>query len=124
MRHVDAAAARRGEWFKSSRSNDGTNCVEIKISDQSVSIRDSKYLRDPANDPRAQPVISVPVELWSQVLDLALSAGSGTVGGALAIVVEDDGSASVRSGEVTLVYTADEWDAFVKGVADGEFTDA
>ena len=112
-------------WRKSTYSGtNGGECVEVAVRGGDVLVRDSKYLRDPANDPRAQPVISVPVELWSQVLDLALSAGSGTVGGALAIVVEDDGSASVRSGEVTLVYTADEWDAFVKGVADGEFAAA
>lgn len=112
-------------WKVSTYSGtNGGQCVEVAVHGADVLIRDSKYLRDPANDPRAQPVISVPVELWSQVLDLALSTGSGSVEGALAIVVEDDGSARVHSGEVTLAYTADEWDAFVKGVADGEFAAA
>lgn len=33
----------------------------------------------------------------------------------------DDGSVDMRHGEVTLVYTPAEWDAFVKGARDGEF---
>ncbi|WP_025353445.1 DUF397 domain-containing protein [Nocardia nova] len=124
MGHAVTVRALRGGWFKSSRSNDGTNCVEIKFTDHRVLVRDSKFLRDPANDPQAQPIIAVPADLWSRVLDLALSSKSGSVDDALTLTVHSDDSATLRGGNTELVYTPAEWDAFVKGVADGEFTAA
>lgn len=112
-------------WKTSTYSGtNGGQCVEVAVRDADVLIRDSKYLRDPANDPHAQPVISVPVDLWLRVLDLALSTMSGAVDGVLSIVVQADGSAAVRSGDVALSFTPAEWDAFVKGIADGEFAAA
>ncbi|MTE12790.1 DUF397 domain-containing protein [Nocardia sp. CT2-14] len=57
-------------WRKSSRSGDGGggNCVEVLLTDEAVLIRDSKYLRDPANDPAHQPVVSVPGPQWDAFL--------------------------------------------------------
>ncbi|MTK30255.1 DUF397 domain-containing protein [Nocardia seriolae] len=58
------------EWRKSSRSGDGGggNCVEVLLADEAVLIRDSKYLRDSANDPAAQPIIGVSGVEWDVFL--------------------------------------------------------
>ncbi|QIS08822.1 DUF397 domain-containing protein [Nocardia arthritidis] len=71
MRTTETVDEPRSGWFKSSRSNDGPNCVEVKFEGDSVLIRDSKYLRDPANEPSAQPVITVPVRAWDRFLGIA-----------------------------------------------------
>ncbi|MEU0539635.1 DUF397 domain-containing protein [Nocardia sp. NPDC005978] len=55
-------------WFKSSRSNDGPNCVEVAFDGDLVLIRDSKYLRDPANDPARQPMLAVSGAVWAAFL--------------------------------------------------------
>ncbi|WP_327142332.1 DUF397 domain-containing protein [Nocardia sp. NBC_01327] len=69
-------ASRRTTWRKSSFSGDGGggNCVEVKFSGCSVLIRDSKYLRDPANDPARQPVVAVPLQEWDVFLRMAVDA--------------------------------------------------
>lgn len=41
--------------------------------------------------------------------------------GGISLRFWDDGSVDMRHGQITLVYTADEWEAFVKGARDGEF---
>lgn len=102
-------------WFKSTFSGEAQTCVEVSHRRDSVLIRDSKY---PNN---TSPVITVPAEHWAMVLDLALGKNSGTVADVLTVTVDQDGSVTLGSESVTLVYNADEWDAFAKGVADGQF---
>ncbi|WP_067818179.1 DUF397 domain-containing protein [Nocardia inohanensis] len=74
----DAAARTEPQdgWRKSSYSGDGGggNCVEVRLAEVAVLIRDSKYLRDPANDPAAQPIISLAGPEWDAFLS-AIDAG-------------------------------------------------
>ena len=105
-------------WFKSTYSGSEKTCVEVSRRSDAVLIRDSKYVGPEAE----QPIITVPSAEWPVFLDLALSAVSGTVGARLSVAVHADRSAEVADGTSRLVYNADEWDAFAKGVADGQFT--
>jgi hypothetical protein len=53
-----------GGWFKSSHSNSGGSCVEVKIDADGTLIRDSK-------DGRARPpVLSISREGWSAFLNV------------------------------------------------------
>ncbi|MBF6062999.1 DUF397 domain-containing protein [Nocardia terpenica] len=103
-------------FFKSSFSNDGTACVEVKFVGDRVLIRDSKYT-GPADQ---QPVLSLPSVQWPALLDLTLSRESGHAG-FVTISVHPDGGATITGQDTALVYTPAEWDAFAKGVADGQF---
>ncbi len=105
-------------FFKSTFSGGDQTCVEIAHTSDSALIRDSKYT-GPA---RNQPIISVPADHWSAVLKLALNRESGTLSNVLTVTVDGDGSATLDNLQgVQLVYQTDEWDAFAKGVADGQF---
>jgi len=117
------AGARSGDtgWFTSSRSNNGNQCVEVRFDGEAVLIRDSKYRRDPAADPAAEPVITVPATLWSDFLG-ALRAGRPHPG--LGTEPTADGGMFLRHGAITLRYTAAEWQAFLAGVHDREFDHA
>ena len=42
--------------------------------------RSSKYLRDPANDPAAQPVIATDINLWPRFLDHVKAGSSHSLG--------------------------------------------
>ncbi|MGQ4616914.1 DUF397 domain-containing protein [Nocardia sp. R7R-8] len=105
-------------WFKSTFSGSEKTCVEVAHRSDATLIRDSKYVGDAA----AQPVIMVPAEKWTAFLDLTLSARSGAVNSGVAVAVHGDGSATVSGQNVRLEYTTAEWDAFMKGVADGQFS--
>ena len=109
-------------WRTSSYSGtNGGQCVQVAFGEQSVFISDSKYV----GDVNQQPMITLSAVQWNAVLDLALSAQSGSVD-TLTVDLHQDGRADLigdnRSGDVIkLQYTTKEWDAFMKGVADGEF---
>lgn len=103
-------------WFKSTFSGSDKTCVEVSHYDGAVLIRDSKY----AGVTTEQPIISVPAADWRGVLELVSSADSGDIAGT-SITVRADGTASIAREDTTLEYTAAEWDAFMKGVADGQF---
>jgi hypothetical protein len=106
------------DFFKSTFSGGDQTCVEVAHRNDSVLIRDSKYTGPTAD----QPLISVAAEDWSAVLELALNRTSGSVHDAVTITVHPDGSAIIRDDRgIALSYNADEWDAFAKGVADGQF---
>jgi hypothetical protein len=105
-------------FFKSTFSGGDQTCVEVAHTDNVVLIRDSKYT-GPA---RHQPIISIPAEHWPTVLELALNRESGTLSNVLTIAVHRDGSATLTDPRgVELAYHADEYDAFAKGIADGQF---
>ncbi|MBF6296127.1 DUF397 domain-containing protein [Nocardia amamiensis] len=104
-------------WFKSTFSGEAGACVEISHRRDTVLIRDSKYTGPAAE----QPIVSVPPAIWPAFLDLALSANSGTLDDGVAISLHQDGGAAISAQGVTLLCNADEWDAFTKGVADGQF---
>lgn len=102
-------------WFKSTFSGEAQTCVEVSDQCDSVLIRDSKFAEGES------PIITIPAQYWPVVLNLALNGESGEVADMLAITVDHDGGATLCSGGIELVYNADEWDAFAKGVADGQF---
>lgn len=110
-------------WRTSSYSGtNGGECVEIALDGDKVLIRDSKYLRDPSNDPTAQPMISVPAQDWDAFKDNA--AGNQTVGWTGWPLIErlPTGAVTLRAHDgTTLHYTAAEWIAFTAGIRDGEF---
>ncbi|WP_416566158.1 DUF397 domain-containing protein [Nocardia testacea] len=55
----------RLHWRTSSYSGtNGGQCVQVAFGSQTVFIRDSRYLRDPANDPAAQPIVAIDINLW------------------------------------------------------------
>lgn len=110
-------------WFKSSFSKEAANCVEVRITGKSVLVRDSKYLRDPANDPAHQPVIDVPSARWEAFLASVVEYGQST-DPELPNVVSTASGVEVTAGDTTLRFTVDEWVAFVAGVAVGEFAAA
>ncbi|MEV6138559.1 DUF397 domain-containing protein [Nocardia sp. NPDC051990] len=106
------------DWFTSSRSNNGNQCVEVRFDGDVVLIRDSKYRRNPANRPAEEPVITVTASLWTSFIHLL---NSGRSHNELIADTSADGSATLRHGGITLSYTAEEWDAFAAGARDGEF---
>lgn len=106
------------DWFTSSRSNNGNQCVEVRFDGDAVLIRDSKYRRNPANRPAEEPIITVTASLWTSFINLLNSGRSHTE---LIAQTCADGSATLRHGDITLSYTPEEWDAFIAGARDGEF---
>ncbi|MBU3062846.1 DUF397 domain-containing protein [Nocardia sp. NEAU-G5] len=111
-------------WFKSSFSRDAASCVEVRFTPGTALIRDSKYLRNPANPPAAQPIIAIPVASWNAFLSLATGHPT-TAPGLPALTVHPDGGATLRSPDgTTLTYTPAEWTAYVSGIHAGEFAAA
>ncbi|MBF4999770.1 DUF397 domain-containing protein [Nocardia sp. BSTN01] len=104
-------------WFKSTFSGGEKTCVEVAHTSASVLLRDSKYV-GPEQD---QPIITVARDQWQALLDLVLTNISGHLADNLILQVQADGSALLARDGIELAYNADEWDAFVKGVADGQF---
>ncbi|WP_067647358.1 DUF397 domain-containing protein [Nocardia harenae] len=112
-----------GVWRKARRSGgNGGACVEVRATDAAVLIRDSKYLRDPGNDPAAQPIIAITIAQWHRFLDAVT--GRSAARTEPAITVHGDGSATLESADGrTLDYTPTEWRYFADAVAEGEFDD-
>ncbi|MGI5219310.1 DUF397 domain-containing protein [Nocardia sp. CA-290969] len=114
---------RRG-WRKSSFSNNGgASCVEVNLIGDHVLMRDSKYLRNPENDPAAQPVISIPAGLWPTFCGHSTNRAAHDASDLPIIHHRDDGWVTVRcrATAVALVFTPDEWAAFVAGIEAREF---
>ncbi|WP_433661112.1 DUF397 domain-containing protein [Nocardia sp. CA-128927] len=115
----------RESWRKSSFSNNGgASCVEVKVAGGQVLLRDSKYLRDPANSPDTQPVISVHASLWAIFLQHCVRPTTPRGHGMPAIERKADGWVMIHGSDgsgVVLAFNPDEWSAFVNGVNSGEF---
>jgi len=110
-------------WVKSSFSTGGQGaCVEVRFDGDMVSIRDSKYRRDPANDLTREPVVTVTGGQWQAFCDELLGRADPGASGALAVERAPDGSAVLRSitTGTALTYTLAEWQAFLAGLASGE----
>ncbi|MET7770434.1 DUF397 domain-containing protein [Nocardia sp. NPDC005366] len=106
------------DWFTSTRSNNGNQCVEVRFVGDAVLVRDSKYRRDPANLLAEEPIITVTANEWTSFLTLLATGGSAD---RLITRTASDGTTSLCHGDITLTYTPEEWDAFIAGVRDGEF---
>ncbi|WP_458686095.1 DUF397 domain-containing protein [Nocardia tengchongensis] len=107
-------------WRKSSYSgSNGGQCVEVAITSETVQIRDSKY----SGPPERRPIIRVPSHQWVGVLKLVLRGRAGEVGMGLSIELCSEGGATLKSYDGTeLEFTAAEWEAFEKGIVNGEFS--
>ncbi|MGH3516057.1 MAG: DUF397 domain-containing protein [Haloechinothrix sp.] len=120
---VPNVGLRRAGWFKSSFSSSSSQCVEVKFEGDLVSIRDSKYRRDPANDLTQEPIITVNARQWTTLLDVLT--GRATVGanGALTMEAFPDGATRLRAPDsgMALSYTPAEWQMFLAGVRAHEF---
>ncbi|MEL7156146.1 MAG: DUF397 domain-containing protein [Actinomycetota bacterium] len=109
--------------MKSSFSNGVCACVEILHHGSTVSIRDSKYRRNPAADPAAQPIITVELDEFSAWIAAVGTGDLPIVAGALMTSATDDGGAIVchRPTGVCLTYTPAEWSAWRSGVEADSF---
>lgn len=108
-------------WQKSSFSNSaGGDCLEIRADAPHVLVRDSKYLRDPANSPAAQPIICVAESLWPGFLDRVRSDVAISRPGLPDITHCGTGTNLTCEG-IVLSFTPAEWNAFTAGVQAGEF---
>jgi hypothetical protein len=122
MDDVSGPAVARG-WFKSSRSNGCAACVEVRIELPMISIRDSKYRRDPHNPSAQEPTITFEAGHWAPFLSEATGTCPIIESRGVIIKRAADGTTSLVSvaDGTTLVFTSEEWAAFVEGVVAGEF---
>ncbi|MFI5781956.1 DUF397 domain-containing protein [Nocardia sp. NPDC051570] len=112
-------------WRKSSYSSGEGQCVEVRFDTTTILLRDSKFQRNPANDPAAQPIITLPSESWPVFLDLAMGHTTEQVPGIASIDHHRDGGVTIHASDgTTLTYTSAEWTAFTSGIRDGEFAAA
>ncbi|MET7769079.1 DUF397 domain-containing protein [Nocardia sp. NPDC005366] len=113
----------RHGWRKSTFSNNGgASCVEVNFIGNQALVRDSKYLRNPANNPNHQPVLSMRAEMWATFCDSSANPTTQSeIAGVPRITVREDGWVRVTDSAVELVFTPDEWTAFIQGVLAGEF---
>lgn len=120
---TSASRSASAGWFKSSFSNPDRECVEVRFDDTAVHIRDSKYWRDPANDPASEPIITVRADDWAGFLAEAVGDADPNSNQAVQIVHATDGGVELRElrGATVLAYTPAEWAAFVAGAIVGEF---
>lgn len=110
-----------GVWRKATRSNNSGACVEVLEGTISVSVRDSKYQRNPLNDPAAEPIITVTKAEWSAFIERIAGGETAFQSTQLRADSAGDGSVRLTYANVTLIYTPAEWEAFVDGVCRGEF---
>lgn len=115
----------RLHWRTSSYSGtNGGQCVQVAFEGPVVYIRDSKYLKDPANDPADQPVISFDIDFWPRFLDQVI-AEVNHVADDLPKIEHRAGNGVILRGPATdspsLAFTHREWAAFIAGVHAHEF---
>jgi hypothetical protein len=123
MTNREHTPVRRIGWFTSSYTTNGGNCVEVKFDGGSVFVRDTKYRRNPANDPATQPSIALSAIKWKSFLEKVINGAVDDVVGVPAIELDPAGGATLRAADGTiLVYTEGEWTAFINGIRDGEFS--
>jgi len=110
------------DWFKASFSSNAASCVEVRFTGDLVQIRDSKYLRDPANSPADQPIISVELREWAAFLD-KITHGLETDDGNALEAKSTAGTTVLRATQTdtALTFTANEWHAFLNGARAHEF---
>ncbi|WP_405160789.1 DUF397 domain-containing protein [Nocardia sp. NBC_01499] len=110
-----------GTWFKSSFSKEAANCVEIRFAGDSVLMRDSKYLRNPSNDPAYQPIIAIDATGWGAFLSVANGLDAAKAQPGLPTIELDVFGVTVASKGTRLRFTLREWESFLEGTRAGEF---
>jgi len=114
--------AANGTWFKSTYTCGNGACVEVRYDNDQVSVRDSKYRRDPSNRLELEPTITVDLETWATFLDEVTGLSPATSNGPLTFQEQADGSVLLSSADGTsLLYTHVEWSAFFLGIRHHEF---
>jgi hypothetical protein len=113
-----------GGWLKSTFSTGSCTCVEVRFEENGVSIRDSKYRRDPNHDLALEPVIAISDPTWETFLSEVRGDMPAGANGALGMEHSADGTVTLRSlaEDTALVYTPEEWSAFVAGVKANQFS--
>lgn len=53
-----------GSWFKSSYSDGGGCCVEVKLDGGNIHVRDSKFRRDSSNAAAPEPTLAYTPAEW------------------------------------------------------------
>jgi hypothetical protein len=121
--HPNATVEDRSGWFKASFSSNAASCVEVRFDGDLVRIRDSKYRRNPANDPACEPIIAVTPGDWMAFLGEVSGRAPAHTCGPLAYERAAGGATVLRSpdADVALTFSAAEWRAFVAGVQAREF---
>jgi hypothetical protein len=101
-------------WRTSTRSSNGTDCVEVNLAAHGVAMRDSKAKG-------TGPVIHFTVEEWTTFIRETVD-GLPNDNGAVTVNTQAGATCvrAVTSG-VTLRFTPGEWTAFLAGARDGEF---
>ncbi|BDT89656.1 DUF397 domain-containing protein [Nocardia cyriacigeorgica] len=123
MSAAKPATSKNGGFFKSSHSNDGPACVEVKFDGEWVLLRDSKQTSEYVSAPAMQPTIALPAVHWAAFLDAAVQRGPASIADVVAIEPTRDNGITLRAPDnTTLTYTTSEWDAFVSGIEGGEFS--
>lgn len=102
----------RAGWRTSTRSNNGTDCVEVDFTAAGMRIRDSKARG-------TGPIIEFTPAQWAVFVHEAVH-GLPSANGAVTVAHHRDGT-QVRSAGTVLHFTPGEWAAFVAGARDGEF---
>lgn len=95
--------------------------MKVNFDGDRVKIGDTKYLRNPGNDPESDPFIEVAFDKWANFLDLVRYGYVANAIGLPKVEMLADGGGIIRSAQIDLVYNKMEWDAFLNGVLDGEF---
>ncbi|WP_024799654.1 DUF397 domain-containing protein [Nocardia sp. BMG51109] len=111
----------RSGWFKSTYSDHGNACVEVRFAGEEVLIRDSKYQGDQAQ----QPTIAVPACAWGQFLAIVAGETNTTAAPGIPDILHDTQSGETTLQDTagrTLTFTPAEWGAFTSGVRLGEFS--
>jgi len=116
-------APNRTGWFKSSFSSNANQCVEVRFDGEYVSVRDSKYRRDPTNHPGLEPIIAVTAAQWTAWLDELIGRVDVGANGVLSVEIMPDGTIILRAvgTDTTLSFTRTEWQSYLAGVGAGEF---
>ena len=114
-------AATPGDWFKSTFSDNAASCLEVRFTANHVHIRDSKYRRDPTNDPAHEPVLTITPGEWAEFLHTVTTHHDTDPDAALTVEVTRTGTATLRRAATTLTYTATEWQAFLDGAKAHQF---
>ncbi len=113
-------------WQTSSYTNDGHACVEVAPTADGVLIRDTK-------DHNTGPTLRLDLDAWDAFLTAALT---GTACQTDALTLAEVGTSTPHAGVdvptrwhltsthtgATLHFTTQEWDAYLAGARDGEFT--
>lgn len=116
-------AATSGHWFKSTFSDNAASCVEVRFTTNHVHIRDSKYRRNPTNNPTHEPVITITPTEWAEFLHAVTAHHATEPDAALTVEVTQTGTATLRTPRTatTLAFTTAEWQAFLHGAKTHEF---